>query len=147
MSNNVNFTSEFTNFIYHKFPHLDFAPIVFVSAKSGLNVAKILNHVLAIEKAKSIMVSDNALSKFLKQLIIKQPPPRRKMGRGSKFQIKRAFITNFRQINARPPLFECEIGSEEKLPDNYVQYIINNVRQKFGFRGVPIKLVVRNKKN
>ncbi len=136
----------YRDFIYQNFPHLKFAPIIFTSAKSGLNTQKILKLILEVDQHSRLRISDNALAKFLKSLIKKQPPPRKKIGFGSKTKIKRSYITNFKQISVHPPLFECAIGSREKLPEDYRRYIINNLRAKFGFQGVPIKLVVRYKK-
>lgn len=141
-----NLTKKTTENIYRSFPHLRFAPIIFISAKTGLNTKKILKLILAVNKENQIKVSDNALSKFLKQLIKKQPPPRKKIGYGSRTKIKRSYITNFKQIDINPPLFECTIGSKEKLPEEYRRYIINNIRDKFGFKGVPINLKVKYQK-
>ena len=137
---------EYTEIIYSNFPHLKFAPIIFTSAKSGLNVKKILDLILEVNKQNQIKINDNALSKFLKKIIKQQPPPKKRIGFGKRTKVKRSFIDNFRQIDIAPPLFECTIGSKEKLPENYRRYIVNKLRHKFGFQGVPIKLVVRYKK-
>ena len=139
-------TKELTQNIYHSFPHLKFAPIIFVSAKTGLNTKKILKLILEVNTENQITISDNALSKFLKTLIRKQPPPRKKIGYGSRTKIKRSYITNFKQVATNPPLFECTIGSKEKLPEEYRKYILNNIRSKFGFTGVPINLRVKYKR-
>ncbi len=141
-----NLTKELTQNIYHSFPHLKFAPIIFVSAKTGLNTKKILKLILEVNTENQITISDNALSKFLKTLIKKQPPPRKKIGYGSRTKIKRSYITNFKQVATNPPLFECTIGSKEKLPEEYRKYILNNIRSKFGFKGVPINLRVKYKR-
>ena len=141
-----NLTKEISDYTYKKFPHLSFAPIIFTSALTGFNVKKILKLILDTEEERKIRIPDNALSKFLKTLIAKQPPPRKKIGFGSRTKIKRAFITNFKQIDIDPPTFECAIGSKEKLPEAYRRYLINSLRSKFGFKGTGIKLVVRYKK-
>ena len=143
---NENSVKEYTNCIYQSFPHLNWAPVVFISAKTGWNTEKILKLILQVNKQTNIRIPDGALSKLLKNIIKKQPPPRKKIGFGKKTKIKRSFITNFKQIEINPPLFECTIGSKEKLPENYRQFILNNLRSKFGFKGVPIRLVVRYKK-
>lgn len=136
---------EYIRYIYRHFPHLSWAPILFISATTGWNVQKILKLVLEIDESAKIKIAESALNRFLKSLIRKQPPPRKRIGLGSKTKIKRSFITEFRQVEVNPPLFECSIGSKEKLPENYRQYILNGLRDKFGFKGVPIKLVVRYK--
>lgn len=138
---------EFTENIYRNFPHLSWAPVIFISALTGLNVQKILKLILSVDEQNKIKIPDGALSKFLKNIISRQPPPKKRIGDGRKTKIKRSFITNFKQVNTNPPLFECTIGSKEKLPEEYRKYILNKLREKFGFKGVPLKLVVRYKNN
>jgi GTPase len=138
-------TRELTDRVYKNFPHLSFAPVIFTSAKTGGNVKKILKLVVDVSDENKVKIPDGALSKFLKHIIAHQPPPRKRIGDGSRTKIKRSFITDFRQIGINPPLFECRIGSKEKLPEEYRKYILNQLRKKFGFTGVPIKLAVRYK--
>jgi GTP-binding protein len=138
-------TSEYRKYIYHNFPHLSFAPVVFVSAKTGLNIQKILKLIITINKQRYIKIPDSALNRFLKSIIRKQPPPTRKIGMGKKTKTQRAFITRFEQIDVDPPVFQCNINPRAKLPENYRKYIINQLRAKFGFEAIPIKLVVKSK--
>jgi GTP-binding protein len=46
-------------------------------------------------------------------------------------------------VDIAPPVFECAVGSDEELMESYKKYMINSIREKFGFLGVPIKLVIR----
>ena len=142
---NKDLAKKYTEYIYKQFPHLSWASVVFVSAKTGWNTQKILKLILEVDTNNKIKIPESALSRFLKSIIKKQPPPRKRIGFGSKTKIKRSFITNFKQIEIKPPLFECTIGTKEKLPESYRQYVLNGLRAKFGFKGVPIKLVVRYK--
>ena len=138
-------TKEFTKAVYHNFPHLSWAPVIFVSALTGLNTKKVLKLIMEVNNNNQIRIPGGALSKFLKTIIAHQPPPKKTIGFGNKTKIKRPFITHFQQIGVNPPLFECAIGSKEKLSEEYKKYILNKLREKFGFNGVPIKLVVRYK--
>lgn len=142
----LNLTKKLTDYLRFNFPHLSFAPILFTSALSGWNTKKILAEIIKAAQNRETRLPDSALNRFLKSVIAYQPPPRKKVGFGARTKIKRAFITNFTQIGINPPTFECQIGSKEKLPEEYRRYIINNLRGKFGFVGTPIKLVVRWKK-
>ena len=137
---------EFTQAVYRNFPHLSWAPVIFVSALTGFNTQKILKLIMEVNGNNQIKIPDGALSKFLKTIIAHQPPPKKTIGFGNKTKISRPFITHFKQIGINPPLFECAIGSKEKLTEEYRKYILNKLREKFGFKGVPIKLVVRYKK-
>ncbi|OIO16891.1 ribosome biogenesis GTPase Der [Candidatus Kuenenbacteria bacterium CG11_big_fil_rev_8_21_14_0_20_37_9] len=140
---NENLTKEYTQYIYRHFPHLSWSPIIFTSAKTGFNVQKILKLILVVEDRKQIKIPAGALNKFLKTIIQHQPPPKKQIGDSTRTKLKRAFITHLEQIDTRPPTFSCIIGSQEKLPEEYRKYIINNLRKKFGFHGVPIKLAVK----
>ncbi len=143
----ADFTAQAEKYFYDKFPNISFAPIIFGSAKTGLKVKKILDLILEVHQNAQIKISPNALSKFLKKIIKHMPPPKKRVGFGSKTKIERAFIDNFRQLGVLPPTFECYIGNNQKLPDNYKKYIINQLRQKFDFIGAPIKLIVKYKKD
>ncbi|NMC51891.1 ribosome biogenesis GTPase Der [Candidatus Kuenenbacteria bacterium] len=138
---------DYLNYIKHYFPHLAFAPRILVSAKTGWNTEKILKLVLEVAAAQKTKVSDNALSKFLKQIIKKQPPVRKRINVRGRVAVRRAFITKLQQIDTAPPVFSCEIDTDDELPESYKQYIINSLREKFGFLGSPIKLVIRHKKS
>jgi len=136
-------TDEITANIYHIFPHLNFAPIIFTSAKTGLNTQKILQLIIDITLESSHKIAPSALSRFIKSIIKHQPPPKKRIGFGRKTKIKRSFISNFKQIDTNPPTFQLQLDTKEKLPENYRQYIINSLRSKFGFKGSVIKLVIR----
>jgi len=146
-SGQENTGEEYIKFIRGAFPHLAFAPIVLSSAKTGSNAEKILQLVLEVEAAGKTKILANSLSKFLKQLIKKQPPARKRINVRGRVAIKRPFITKLQQIDTKPPVFSCEIDSGEELEENYKRYIINSLRQKFGFLGTPIRLVVRHNGN
>ncbi|HRY63417.1 MAG TPA: hypothetical protein P5267_02335, partial [Patescibacteria group bacterium] len=136
-------TEEYIHYIRSAFPHLSFAPIVMASAKTSWNTEKILKLIVEVDAARKIKISDNALSKFLKYLIKKQPPAKKRINVRGRVAVKRAFITKLRQVDTAPPVFECEVGSDEELLESYKKYMINNIREKFGFLGTPIKLVIR----
>ena len=140
---------EYRDYIRWAFPHLSYAPIVLVSAKTGFNTEKILKLILEVEAAQKIKIPVNALNKFLKSLIKKQPPARKRINVRGRVAVKRAFVTRLQQLGVKPPVFECEVGSDEELEESYRKYIINNIREKFQFVGAPIRLVVRRlqKKN
>ncbi|HOZ36293.1 MAG TPA: ribosome biogenesis GTPase Der [bacterium] len=134
---------EYRAYIQWAFPHLSYAPIVLASAKTGFNTEKILKLILEVSAGQKIKVTANALNKFLKFLIKKQPPVKKRINFRGRVAVKRAFVTRLRQVDIKPPVFECEVGSDEELEESYKKYIINNLREKFHFVGAPIRLVVR----
>jgi len=128
-----------TNHIYSHLPHLSWAPIIFISAKTGSNVQKVLKLILDVRQSMGQHIGENALGKFLKSLIKKQPPPKIKTAK------KRPFITNFEQAATNPPLFIGYLDTKERLPQAYRRYIEKNLREKFNFQGSPIKLIIKYK--
>ena len=108
-----------------------------------MNTEKILKLILEVDEAQKIKIPANTLNKFLKSLIKKQPPAKKRINVRGRVAVKRAFITRLTQVDTKPPVFECEVGSDEELEESYKKYIINNIREKFNFIGAPIKLVVR----
>jgi GTP-binding protein len=133
-------TKKFTNFIYTKFPFADYVPIQFVSASSGMKVNKILDQILLLSEQRKTEISDSILNKLLNKLVKIHRPPK---GGGDKHP--RVFELN--QIKSNPPVFEVQIGSHDTLDNSYLRFIENRLREKFGFLGAPITMVIaRGKK-
>ncbi|MBU4331646.1 ribosome biogenesis GTPase Der [Patescibacteria group bacterium] len=126
-------TKEYEKFFKAEFPHLNFAPLFFVSAKTGKHVDKILNHALETKKQAEKQIPDNALAKFLKKIVLdlkKYQGKQKKMPR----------LLGLKQTKTNPPTFEI-IYSEakgQKLAASVIKYIENRLREKFGFKGVSI---------
>lgn len=142
----VNTTKQLTQYIYKNFPFLTWAPIIFTSAQSGRNVHKILKLVVEIKKAREKKIDKEELNDFVRYLMKKMPPPRQPRKDGSPKK-SRAYIANLKQVKeAQRPIFELEVTNVTKIPDSYLRYLENNIRQRFGFQGTPITLrVIRGK--
>lgn len=132
-------TKKYTEYIYDKIPFATFAPIQFTSALTGEKVNKILDQVLEVKKNREIKISDTVLNKLLNK-IVKIHPPAKAMG------TKRPRIYELTQRRSDPPMFEIRIGSKDSLHFSYVRFIENRLREKFGFKGTPIKMrVIKNR--
>lgn len=126
-------TSEYEKFFKAEFPHLSFAPVIFISAKTGRRVDKILDQVLETKKESEKQITANALSKFLKKIIAdlkKYQGRQRRMPR----------LLDLKQTSANPPTFEIVYSAtkNQKLASSVIKYIENRLREKFGFIGTPI---------
>jgi len=84
-------------------------------------------------------VSTSALNKFLLAAVERHPPP----APGGR-RIRLRYMT---QSNARPPTFVVFCSKPEDLPTSYVRYLVNGLRDHFGFAAVPIRLNLRKGKN
>lgn len=127
---------------YHRFfPYLDWAPVLFISAKTGEKVHKILDLVLEIKNKREKFIKQEDLKKFLRETLAKHWAVihrRKKSGFGA-----RPKIVNLVQTGVNPPTFHLITTSREKLPDAFIKFIENKFRERFDFVGTPIKLEVR----
>jgi GTP-binding protein len=128
-------TKAYTELIYSHFPYATWAPIQFISAKSGEKVEKLLDLALEIETQRHIELNDNILSKFIKQVISHHRPVKNK-------GTKKPYVHKFFQTKVCPPKFTLKIGARDTVHDSYVRFVENQLRRKFGFKGTPITIYV-----
>ena len=130
----------FTKQVQSELAFIDFAPVVTVSALTGLRVRKILEIIIEIGRVYEKRVSTPELNRGLKEIFNTNPPPR---GRSSKTNIYYAT-----QVETKPPAFKLFTNNVEAFPDNYRRYLERSIREQFDFQGVPICLYItqRDKK-
>ncbi len=128
-------TDEFRNTIkeriYADFPHLDFAPIVFTSAKTKYKVHQIFPLIFRAWEERHTIVPEDELRDFIKNTTKEHRPSR---GKGT----RHPQIMGFRQLHNNPPLFEMLIKFKTSVHFSYVRYIENRLRERFGFFASPI---------
>lgn len=129
--NDDAFRNDSKKLIYKSFPHLDFAPIVFVSAKTSYRVHQIFPLIKQAWDARQIVIEDEAVDIFLKKLVKFKQPTRGKGTRHPK-------IYALRQLGFNPPMFEIVIKPNTSLHMSYVHFIENRLRQEYGFFAAPI---------
>lgn len=133
-------TKKYTEIIYDFLPFATWAPIVFVSAKTGSKVGKILDILVEIDKDRRVELSEAQLDRFLSKVVKMHKPAK---GTGT----KHPHIYKIHQTSVNPPIIEVKIGSKDNLHFSYVRFLSNRLREKFGFTGTPISVkVLRNKK-
>jgi GTPase len=124
--------------VRHHLPHLGFVPIVPISALTGYNLVKTMGWIQRVEEASRFRVSTGPLNRLLEEAVRAHPPP----SEGA--QVTRLhYIT---QVNEAPPTFLVFSNTSRKVVTSYQRYLINQIRNRFGFKGVPIRLVFRKKK-
>lgn len=135
--NDDAFRNEVIKTIYQRFPHLDYAPIVFVSAKSGYRVHQIFPLIRRAAVDRAITVPDEDLNEFLKKVVRLHQPTR---GKG----VRHPKILGLKQISASPPVFLVSIKHKTSLHSSYINYLKNRLRERYGFFASPI--VIKMKK-
>jgi GTPase len=132
-------TKKWTRHINMNFPFILWAPILFISAKTGEKTKKIFDLVLEIKKSRNMKINETALSRFLTKMIKKHRPSK---GRG----VKHPRVYSLKQTWINPPEFEIKIGAQEDLHKSYIRFLENRIREHFGFLACPIKISIRKAK-
>lgn len=113
------------------FPHLDYAPVVFVSALTEYRVHHIFPLIKQAWEGRNIVVDETTLKDFLKRVTKKKLPVR---GKG----VRHPRIISISQLGYNPPMFELIISSNTSLHISYVNYISHRLRDEYGFFAAPI---------
>jgi len=113
------------------FPHLDFAPILFVSGKTGYRVHEIFPLITHAMQARKTQIPERVLEKFIEDIQKIHRPSRGKGTRHPK-------IRGFKQVHTNPPIFDLYIKYKTSIHRSYVHFIENKLREQFDFTAVPI---------
>jgi GTP-binding protein len=120
-------------------PQIKGVTFVPVSALTGKGVDNLMRAVLAADELWNKRLPTHALNQWLREAVEAHSPPA-VSGR----RIKLRYIT---QSNARPPTFVLFCSRPKALPDSYVRYLVNSLRETFDLPGVPIRLHLRKGEN
>lgn len=125
----------FTKKIYDALSYMTYAPILFVSAKTGQRTDKLFEHINYVYGQSIFRVSTGMLNEVLSDATARVQPPSDKG--------KRLKIYYMTQQSVAPPTFVVFCNNAELFHFSYQRYLENQLRAVFGFRGVPIRLVIR----
>lgn len=133
----TNLLKEFQEYIYGKVKTLDYVPIISISALTGQRIDKVLDISKAVITERMKKISTPELNNFIIKLLKERQLP---VKRGKQLKIQYAT-----QVKSNPPVFKFFMNNPEELPPNYRRFIENSLREMFGFEGVPITMVFRQK--
>ena len=114
-----------------------YAPIIFISAKTGQRVNKLFEMINNVASQNSFRVSTSVLNEVINQAIAVVQPPTDK-GR-------RLRIYYGTQATTKPPTFVIFVNNKELFHFSYQRYIINCIRNNFGLEGTPVRLIIRER--
>ena len=120
-------------------PQVAGAPLVAVSAKTGEGLDRLLPAILAADQAWNKRVPTAALNRFLESALTRHAPPA--------ISGRRVRIRYMTQAKARPPTFALFGNQLDALPEAYIRYLQNGLRENFDLQGAPLRLIMRNTKN
>lgn len=123
----------------HILPQIKGIPCLPISALKGKNLDKMLDAIFKMYDLWNKRISTGQLNRWLQHVTERHPPPL-----AGHMRIKIKYIT---QIKTRPPTFALFASKAEELPDTYVRYLQNSLRDDFKLPGIPIRIQVRSGKN
>ncbi len=129
---------EFEDHVRYKLKFLEFAPVVTVSAKTGLRIDKILPQVEKIYQEYSRRIPTATLNECFERAIQKNPM--------SSYRGKFMKLFYATQVKKQPPTFKCFLNFPEGIHFSYRRYLINSLRKRFGFYGTPVRLILSGKR-
>ena len=130
-------TVEYSKKVYNALSYLTYAPIIYVSALTGQRVVKLFEQINYVFNQSKMRISTGMLNDVLNDAITRVQPPSDK-GR----RLKVYYMT---QASVAPPTFVLFCNSAPLFHFSYQRYIENCLRDTFGFKGTPIKLVIRQR--
>lgn len=116
---------------------LNFAPVMAISAKTGLGVAKIFNLVEEVYGQYGFRIGTGELNRVLESAIIKTEP--------SLYKGKRLKFYYATQVSVKPPTFLCFVNYPDSVHFSYKRYLINRIREGAGLDKTPVQLVFRKR--
>ena len=126
-----------TNRIREVLAYMPYAELVFISAKTGQRLPKLFETIDAVIENQTLRIQTGVLNEILSEAVAMQQPP---SDRG-----KRLKIFYMTQVGVRPPTFVIFVNDKELMHFSYTRYIENKVRDAFGFRGTPLKFIIRER--
>jgi len=133
----TNIHREFEKYVYERVPMMDYVPIVSISSLNRQRIHKVIDVANLVLKERKKEVKTSPFNDFMQRILKEKPLPVR---RGVPLKIKYAT-----QVKTNPPVFKFFMNKPEELPANYRRYIENKIRDEYGFTGVPLTLVFRQK--
>ena len=123
--------------IYAKLSYLSYAPVIFISAKTGQRVDKLFNMINNVAEQNAMRVSTATLNQVINEAIAIVQPPTDKG--------KRLKILYGTQVSIKPPTFVIFVNNKELFHFSYERYLVNQIRKEFGLEGTPVRIIAREK--
>jgi GTP-binding protein len=117
--------------------HVDWAPIVVTSAVTGRHATAVLDAAREVAREHGRRVPTGELNRFFEEILAHHPPPH--------YKGKAVRLYYIAQTSARPPTFVAQANFPEAVHFAYRRYLTNQLRERFGFRGTPLRLICRRR--
>ena len=128
---------DFTKQIRGDLKFLDYVPVVFISAKTGQRIHKVLPMALRVQEERLRRIPTGELNRLVGEAVAANPPKG-----GHRHRLKFLYTT---QARTDPPTFVFFVNDRELVHFTYQRYLENRIRDKYSFLGTPIRLVFRSR--
>lgn len=129
--------NEFNKKLQNDFSFMPYAPIVYISAKTGQRVSNLFDMIVLVHKNNSMRISTGTLNDLLAYCTARVQPPSDKG--------KRLKIYYMTQPSTQPPTFVTFVNRADLFHFSYQRYLENQIRETFGLEGTPIRFVIRER--
>ena len=130
---------EYTNKVRQILSFMQYAEIMFISAKTGQRLPKLFDMIDMVIANHALRIETGVLNEILAEAVAMQQPPSDKGKR-----LKLFYIT---QDSVKPPTFVIFVNDKQLMHFSYTRYIENKIREAFGFKGTPLKFIIRERKD
>ena len=128
----------FTEKVRNTLSYMPYAEILFVSAQTGQRLPKLFETIDMVSENHAMRVATGILNEIMAEAVMMQQPPADKGKR-----LKLYYIT---QVSVKPPTFVIFVNDKELMHFSYTRYMENQIRETFGFRGTPLRFIIRERK-
>ena len=117
--------------------YMPYAVILFISAVTGQRLPKLFETIDMVSENHAMRVATGVLNEIMAEAVAMQQPPSDKGKR-----LRLYYIT---QVSVKPPTFVIFVNDKELMHFSYTRYIENQIRETFGFRGTPLRFIIRER--
>lgn len=132
-----NTMNEYRKKLENDFSFMSYAPIMFISAKTGQRIERLYEMISFVHSQNSMRISTGKLNEVLAGATARVQPPTDKG--------KRLKIYYMTQASTRPPTFVCFVNNSELFHFSYQRYLENQIREVFGLDGTPVRFIIRER--
>ena len=129
---------EFENEVRRVLSFMPYAEIMYVSAVTGQRLPKLFDVIDMVIENQTLRIATGVLNEIMTEAVAMQQPPSDKGKR-----LKLYYIT---QVSVKPPTFVIFVNDKELMHFSYTRYIENQIRDAFGFKGTPLRFIIRERK-
>jgi GTP-binding protein len=130
--------NDYTQRVRAELQFLDYVPLLFISAKTGQRVQKILPLALRTQEERLRRIPTGALNRWVHEAVAKHPPKG-----GQRHRLKFLYVT---QARTDPPTFVFFVNDPDLVHFSYQRYLENQLRERYGFLGTPLRFLFRRRK-